>query len=133
MKKLLMIAVEVTGKERVRGSAGEAEMIFFTGTAGGDYFHGAVSGTGVDTQKVLNGKRTLSARYILKGTDYTGKECSVFIENNAELWNSSPLDPLTTVPIIITDSENLKWMETESVIGKLIPAEKGPLIEIYGK
>lgn len=133
MKKILTITVEITGEERVKSFTGGAAMIFFTGSAGGDFFHGAVSGVGTDTQKEVNGKMTLSARYILKGKDYTGKECGIFIENNAEMRNDDAGVPFITHPVILTDSENLTWMETGKITGKLIPGEKGPVIEIYSE
>ena len=51
---------------------------------------------------------------ILKGRDYTGKECQVFIENNGVVDTE---EQLQTKPIIYTDSEALKWLEKENLIG----------------
>jgi hypothetical protein len=57
-------------------------MILFHGDADCDNFHGKVLPGGVDTQVQYQGeKRSLSARYILEGTDIDGCSCRIFVEN----------------------------------------------------
>lgn len=51
MTKILEIAVEITDSVSVKGQQNSINMLSFTGDAAGDYFHGRIIGTGVDTQK----------------------------------------------------------------------------------
>ncbi len=129
-KEVLTIKVEITGQETVTGTAGEACMIFFEGSCSCDLFNGVILPGGVDTQKQYHGEpRLLSARYILKGTDFAGQECKIFIENNGVM--EAPDQPFTTTPEIITDSENLKFLESTPLTGTIAGWEKGVIIHIY--
>lgn len=113
-KEVLTITIDITGSSKVKGITGEAEMLSFTGTADCELFHGKTISEGVDTQMELQGSvRTLSARYVLKGLDYTGKECCIFIENNGTIENGV----ITTIPKIITDSEALAFLEKANLKG----------------
>ena len=90
-------------------------MILFHGNCKSDIFQGEIIPGGVDTQIKKDGEsKKISARYILKGRDYTGKECQVFIENNGVVDTE---EQLQTKPVIYTDSEALKWLEKEKLIG----------------
>ncbi|UOK60971.1 DUF3237 domain-containing protein [Paenibacillus sp. OVF10] len=62
-------------------------MITFTGSVTGKYFEGTVLGGGVDTQIIGKdaGPHTLSARYMLQGTDNSGRSCKIYIENNGNI------------------------------------------------
>ena len=131
MEKVLEIRVEITGEQRVRGFAGEAAMVAFAGDADSAAFRGRILAGGIDTQKQLAGRRPLSARYMLEGTDCTGAACRLFVENNAEL--PAPGGALETHPMILTDSAALKWLETAPLTGRLLPGPKGPLIQIFAE
>lgn len=90
-------------------------MINFHGTIESDIFKGKVLSGGVDTQVVKNGKGGLSARYMLEGVDEDGKACKIFIENNGD-FPADPKDELRTKPMFMTDSEKLKWLETDDAV-----------------
>lgn len=113
-KEVLTITIDITGSTDVKGKTGNATMISFNGTAECALFHGKTISEGVDTQmEVMGGIRTLSARYVLDGIDYTGKECHIFIENNGTIENGV----IATTPKILTDSEALAFLETAKLEG----------------
>lgn len=78
MKELILsIYVQCFESISVKGRDTEIAMIPFTGKAYGKYFSGEIIGTGIDTQKfdIKSGECSLSARYMLQGTDKYGKAC----------------------------------------------------------
>lgn len=124
MKLLMTVHVTIVDSCMVNDGTNGVVMIPFTGYAEGDFFTGEIVGTGVDTQKIeRNQLISLSARYMLSGKDYTGKECKIFIENNG-----SSLD--NCVPTIVTDSEALACWQQADLVSKVIPTEKGVLVQI---
>ena len=85
---------------------------------------------GVDTQRMVNGHLTLSARYMLEGTDADGNACRVFTENTGA--TDDPAPPMTTTPVIFTDSPALQWLETAVLRGTLEPhGSDGVIIHIF--
>ncbi|MCQ2584421.1 MAG: DUF3237 family protein [Treponema sp.] len=128
-KEVLKVDVNITGFEEVKGKSGEACMILFDGTAEGSGFKGVIGPSAADTQKQDYGKeRFLSARYILKGKDATGKDCRIFIENNGSFEANGDI---TTRPLIYTDSENLAFLETSGIYGKIEGKEGGVIIHLF--
>ncbi|MCR5581698.1 MAG: DUF3237 domain-containing protein [Pseudobutyrivibrio sp.] len=127
MHEELTITVELGEILDVKGFSGSARMINFTGYCRCDNFTGDIMPGGVDTQRDLDGRFTLSARYMLKGVDRAGQECSIFIENNGE----GDISEGYTRPCILTDSEALKYLETASLKGTIEPWEKGVIIHIF--
>jgi len=131
-QEILTIHVTITGMEEVKGKNKEALMILFSGKVEGPYFTGTILPGGVDTQKEEKGSpRTLSARYILQGTDSMGQSCRIFIENNGIVEEKA--SSFKTTPTIITDSKNLAWMETALLEGEVIPMESGVKVLIFIK
>lgn len=120
---VLTIQVTITGETRVKSARGEAGMVAFTGTVDCPNFRGVILPGGVDTQRMADGRLTLSARYMLEGTDRDGNACRIFIENNGE--TTDPAAPMETVPVIFTDSPALAWLERASLYGKLEPRPDG--------
>lgn len=115
-KEVLTLQVYITGSNEVKGTTGEVSMISFNATCDCELFQGKTLPGGIDTQKEWYGTtRTLSARYILEGTDKAGKECKLFIENNGVIENGV----ITTTPKIVTDSEEMKFLETANLVGSL--------------
>lgn len=115
-KEVLTIKVNITGSNEVKGKTGEVSMISFNATCDCELFKGKTLPGGVDTQKEWYGTtRTISARYILEGTDKAGKKCKLFIENNGVVKNNV----FSTTPKILTDSEVLKFLETANLEGTL--------------
>lgn len=130
-KEVLTVNVNINGFEEVKGKNGEACMILFDGTAEGSGFKGFIGPSAADTQKQEYGKeRFLSARYILTGKDADGKDCRIFIENNGAFEANGEI---TTHPVIYTNSENLSWMETSDIFGKIEGKEGGVLIHLFKK
>lgn len=106
-------------------NAGGINMIPFTGKADGYYFKGETVGTGCDTQKYApDGGVMFSARYLLKGTDCDGKQCSIFIENNGPA-----LEKCT--PMIVSDSPTLaKWSDYD-LRAIVVPGGSGVSVNVY--
>ncbi len=116
----------------VKGNSGCATMILFHGSSDCSNFKGKILPGGVDTQKEAAGdSRFLSARYILEGIDCEGKACRIFIENNGEVKQLSGGGVIKTKPVIYTDSEALKWMETADLSGTVTGAPGGVTISFY--
>ncbi len=127
MKLILDIDVKISGSYELIGNLSDIVMIPFGGTAGGPYFSGSIIGCGVDTQKrEKNGPTRLSARYMIDGTDYTGAQCRVFIENNSNADGGF-------TPVITTDSKALANWEQSELTSEIIPADSGVNVKIYIK
>ena len=122
----LLLEIDVTCMEAVsvKGHTRGIVMIPFTGEASGPFFTGKVIGEGVDTQKIVDGKCTLSARYMLEGQDVTGSSCRIFIENEGN-------DEIGFRPKIVTDSAHLSPWETASLTATVTPKEGGVMVRIY--
>ena len=111
--EVLRVYVNLTGFHEVVSGDRCIRMLPFDGTCDGPYFKGTILSGAADTQKgYADGTGTLSARYMIEGTDCEGNACKLFIENNAN-FNEN------TVPSIVTDSPALKWLETAHLQGRL--------------
>jgi len=111
--------IKITIKEciHLECTPNSINFISFSGICDNEYFKGITLDNSVDTQIIgPDGKTTLSARYILSGTDLTGKKANIFIENNGYIDESGIIK---TTPKIITDSNALKWLEYEIKSGTL--------------
>ena len=125
--KIMTINVNITGMQRVSTSKKTVTQVLFDGTAEGEYFNGTILPGGVDTQIKGPEKGTLSARYMLEGKDNSGNNCKMYISNDA-IQNSN-----ITTPHILTDSENLRWLNEAELRGELTIVENGVQIEIFSK
>ena len=129
MKQVLTIHVTLHQTVEMPGGDHTVRMILFDGHCDSDYFKGNILDGGVDTQVISeDGTGTLSARYILEGTDPEGENCRIFIENNGKM---TPGEPTVTTPVIYTSSKALKWLETAVLTGTVLPADNGVLISIF--
>ncbi len=129
-KDVLTVRVFITGCNEVKGGNATARMITFDGDCDCENFKGKILAGGVDTQREYKcAPFSLSARYMLEGTDREGKPCKIFIENNGTLVNGEML----TQPKITTDSEALAYLESASLEGTVEGWEKGVIIHIYEK
>lgn len=129
-KKIITIKIEVISVVEVKGATGEILMIQFNGVTDGELFRGRVEHSGTDTQIQYYGNiRTLSARYVLNGTDAKGNPCHIFIENNGDIDGNQ--FPIKTVPKIITDSPELAWLETAQLSGEIEETSEGLMVHIY--
>jgi len=102
------INVGGAGIDNVSGADGAmAMMIGFTCSSNTRDFKAKGLDNFIDTRLQYRGQaQTLSARYILEGTDADGRKCRVYIENNGIDVNG-----INTEPIIITDNPKWAWVE----------------------
>ena len=122
---LLEIRVRLLDALHVKGATRDIAMLPFTGTAGGPWFTGSVIGQGVDTQKIgKDGKAVLSARYMLEGTDKSGRKCRIFIENQGSFDTGFR-------PVIVTDSALLASWETMPLSASVESAPGGVLVRVF--
>ena len=125
LEYLMTVDVKTQNAAGVSSSVGGINMIPFTGSTDGYYFKGDIVGTGCDTQKYApDGSVLFSARYLLKGTDFEGKSCSIFIENNGHALE-------LCTPTIITDSAALaEWQEWD-LRAIVVPVGGGVAVNVY--
>ncbi len=121
---IITINVTTHQAQSVQGTDSGVVMIPFSAEAVGDYFCGKTITDGIDTQYTAKGSLTLSARYMLEGTDSNGKKCRLFIENNGISLDSCK-------PKIITDSEALSFLENAELYANGEPTDNGVIIRIH--
>ena len=128
MSKRLILTVNVATcpAQGVEGSLAGDVMIPFSAEEIGDYFTGRTVFNGTDTQIAKDGKFSLSARYLLEGTDCAGVQCRLFIENVG-----TSLDRCT--PTVITDSRELAFLETASLSSTVECTENGVIVRIFAE
>lgn len=125
MSELIMMINVITFEAQILESENsKVVMIPFKGEATGKYFNGKTVSDGVDTQITSDGSFSLSARYMLAGTDKSGKRCRVFIENNG-----TSLD--NCIPKIYTDSAELAFLEKTRLTAAAEGTENGVIVRIY--
>ena len=120
-QEVLTIRALCTEDHRVQGTNSEAGMVLFCGEANHPNFRGFILPGGCDTQIRVGDTVTMSARYMLEGTDCTGCRCRLFVENTGTLHLPNSDDMIHTVPRIVTDSKALSWLETVVLSGTVSP------------
>lgn len=129
MKPLFSVTVRIIDTNTLKSERGQINMIIFGGFVDAPFFKGQILPGACDTQKYLKGESgTLSARYLLSGTDDVGRETKVFIENNACLGNDGEWK---TTPVIYTDNPRLNWLESERLTGEIEGCDGGVRIHFY--
>lgn len=124
--EILRIRVTVDGCHALDASPRAVRMLPFSGSCEGPLFRGVILPGGVDTQiDMAPGQGTLSARYMLEGTDAAGAACKLYIDNGAVVREGAET---VTHPRIMTDSAALKWLETAALTGRI--EEKDGRLEI---
>ncbi len=124
-KEVLTIKIDISGTQTVTADTLSVTMIPFAGSVDCANFKGEVLPTGVDTQIGRSARRTLSARYMLKGKDLAGQDCSIFVENNGDM------SEVYTHPFIVTDSKALAYLNGAALLGQLDFSTGGLVIRIY--
>lgn len=120
---IMTISVKTFKAQSLEGKNSKVVMIPFKAEATGEYFCGKTVEYGIDTQKTTKNGFSLSARYMLEGTDCSGKKCRVFIENNGtSLENCRPK--------IYTDSEALAFLEESLLTASISCVENGVIVQI---
>ena len=136
LEELFTVHVDIENTFELQNSEDHSVvMITFSGSVTGKYFEGIVLGGGVDTQIIgKNGDpHTLSARYMLQGTDNTGHSCKIYIENNGNMDKNLKTALFRTSPKMITDNKTLSFLNRETLVGEGHPTESGVDIKIYRK
>ncbi len=129
MELLFTIEVDLHECRTLKSAKGQVNMICFGGRCDCAFFHGEILPGGVDTQLYLAGQpATLSARYMLSGTDDAGAPARLFIENNGV---TGPDGVCITRPRIFTDSPRLAFLEDMSLTGRIAGREGGVTICFY--
>lgn len=121
---IVTINVETHEPQVLDGRLSKVVMIPFSCEASGKYFNGRTVENGVDTQITTTDGFSLSARYMLEGTDRCGKNCRLFIENNG-----TSLD--NCIPTIHTDSEELAFLESAKLTAEVECVKNGVVVRIY--
>lgn len=114
-KEIFTFSIDIGATDEVNGTAGNSSMIHFGGKGESELFKGTMVGgmKNADTRLQYKGQiQTLSARYILNGTDKNGNACRVYVENNGIDNNG-----MVTEPTIITDCPDYAWIETAPLHG----------------
>ena len=113
MKDILDIHIEITDVAEVQGSDALVKMLAFTGRCAGEYFKGRVLPGGMDVQTIRRGGTgTVSARYMLEGTDTEEKLCKIYVENTGIIDENGNM---LTTPKLVTNSEALGWLQQEKL------------------
>lgn len=123
-KLVLTINVRTHAAEVLKSGSAKVTMIPFEGEAAGEYFSGKTVGQSVDTQIARKDGFSLSARYMLEGTDFNGEKCRVFIENNGTSTDSCK-------PTVYTDSKALSFLEAAELSAVVECVEGGVIVRIY--
>lgn len=130
MSKIFDILIQIDSVNEVRGRGGTACMVGFHGKVESPYFTGKICEGGVDTQmETGNGRKRLSARYMLEGTDSSKNPCKIFIENNGQENSEGIIE--RTKPSLLTDSKELAWLETAPLYGTISNRDGDLWISIY--
>ena len=98
----------------------------FVGEAIGDLFKGQVQPGAADDQIHRNGQMdTACADYVIVGTDFAGKNCSVHVTNR--------FDKGQWKPTVTTDSEALSFLNGGDCAAVLEHRMPGPIVQIFTK
>lgn len=125
MNELIMtINVTTYDAQVLEGADSKVVMIPFSAQATGSYFNGQTVADGVDTQISTGDGFTLSARYMLQGTDRSGSSCRLFIENNGTSLNDCR-------PRIFTDSRELAFLHDAELKADVKCVENGVVVSIF--
>jgi len=120
MKELFTLNINCYETNEVTCGDTTYRQILFDGFAKGPHFNGRILNGGADTQTIKkDGSGTLSARYMLEGTDASGDPCKIFVENTAVIGDD------TTHPHCVSDSPELAWLEKAVLIGKMVRDSEG--------
>ena len=89
-------------------SAGTVKIIPFSGSVKSELFCGKVLPGAADVQ-VTNaaGIRHMCAKYMFEGTDFNGKKCHLYVENNGYFERDSSPSPFHAYPVFMSDSPEL--------------------------
>ena len=134
LEELFTVHVQIEDTVKLNNNDGDSViMLSFAGHVTGDSFNGEILDGGVDTQIIgrFGDRHTLSARYMLEGTDYTGEPCKIFIENNGNINNKLKNAIFRSYPKITTNSKALAFLNDDILVAEGVSTESGLDIKIY--
>lgn len=128
----IFVEIDSDGRSQLESTAGTIVMIPFSGTVKGEIFNGKILAGSVDTQVIdVNGVKHMSARYMLEGEDHVGKNCRIFVENDAHFHKDTP-KPFHTIPTFYTDSKILApYLHARKFRGEGHSGEHGLVIKFF--
>lgn len=124
-KEVFSINMDNTEKYTVNGAECDVEMQYFDAEVKGEYFNGGLlrdKESSIVTKSYKDGRTVMCGRYILKGKNKDGSDCSIFIEDNSiEVRDNM----IITRPVIITQDSGLSFLQTADVQGRIVTEEDG--------
>ncbi|WP_028510006.1 hypothetical protein [Ruminococcus sp. NK3A76] len=123
---VMTLYINITNTVGLSSDDLSVNMLHFHARAEGELFSGETVTDGVDTQIFKDGSFSLSARYMLEGTDFKGQKCRVFIENNGTTL-------LDCKPVIYTDSKALAFLMDRELYALGETDIESVIIRIYQK
>lgn len=102
------IKIDRSRISEMKSASGSVKMIPFGGFTESDMFTGTIMPGACDVQ-VTNaaGTRHMCAKYMFRGTDYEGRECSLYVENNGWFPQKRTDGIFDACPQFMTDSPAL--------------------------
>ena len=127
-KKLFTVTLNETKNYEVEGSTCAVNMIYIEGSCAGDYFNGDLvfQDSAVVVKTYKDGKVESKSRYFIEGTDKDENAGHLHIEDNLIGKDSKGRDIVS--PIIITDIQDLAWLQIAQVIGIVEETDDGKTI-----
>ena len=135
--KLIMqiqIFIDNSRISSLEGRYGKVTMIPFTGHVKSEIFTGEIVPGGVDVQiENAAGNRNMCAKYMFRGTDKEGKECSLFVENNGYVSRTElQKEYVDAFPRFITDSKILgEYLSHPRFRSEVWGTQKGVEVRVY--
>ena len=118
--ELFRFFIDIGGSDAVESVDRSMSMIHFGASGEFENFNGKTVRDSVDTRLNFPDQvQSLSARYILEGTDKNGNPCRIYVENNGIDDNG-----MVTEPTIITDCPEYAWIESAPLHGTVSWGEK---------
>lgn len=112
MRDILDIQIVFEKTVQIETEEKAVKLIYFSGSCETEYFSGTVLQGGIDTQILTGSGGTVSARYVLEGTDAAGIPCRIFVENEGVLNEAGEM---RTKPKFVTDSHELSWLNNSEL------------------
>lgn len=117
----------------MKGPAGAATIIPFTGWVDAPLFSGRILPGAADVQTTdASGTCHMCAQYMFEGKDFTGADCRLFVRNDGYFEPGREPAPFHTCPKFLTDSLPLgEYLHQSRFRGEGIMDKKGLRIVIY--
>ena len=127
-KNLFTVNLTETSTYEVEGSTCTVNMVYIEGTCTGSYFNGELvfKDSSVVTKTYKDGTVASKSRYFIEGSDKDENSGHIHIEDNLIGKDNEGHDIVS--PIIITDIQDLAWLQVAQVIGIIEETDNGKTI-----